>query len=259
VSTRRGAGKSGKRQATHFSEAEAVVRSRPMSLPRTLENLLCATVLLAAGLGCQAKIGDDCATGTDCSLTGGRTCDTSMPAGYCTIPNCEPDRCPEEASCIAFALAPATSAECRGIGESRGLRTFCLRRCSSSEDCRSGYECLDLNQTNNPWGAQRIDRDSSDGRVCTLRYGAIPAEPSDAQSTNYCNATGRSNQNDGYYNVAGSASWSDGSAGSAGSNGGQVGDSGGAAASAGSAGSAGSNGGQVGDSGGAAASAGSGG
>lgn len=202
-----------------------------MPLPRTLENSLCVSVLLAVVLGCQAKIGDDCATGTDCSLSGGRTCDTSMPAGYCTIPNCEPDRCPEEAACIAFALAPATSAECRQIGEIRGLRTFCMRRCSSNEDCRGGYECLDLNADDNPWGAQRIDRGSSDGRVCTLRYGAVPSDPADTASSNYCRATARSGANDGYYNVAGSASWSDSMAGGGGAAGGP-----GAAGSAGSAG-----------------------
>ena len=58
--------------------------------------------LFATVLGCSPKIGDECATALDCSALGDRLCDTTQPGGYCTIFNCEPDTCPEEAACVAF-------------------------------------------------------------------------------------------------------------------------------------------------------------
>src|SRR5687768_17386078 len=72
---------------------------------------LAPMALLAAATGCAPEIGDDCTTSIDCSQLGDRLCDTSQPDGYCTIFNCEPDQCPEEAVCIAFGfdIDPACS------------------------------------------------------------------------------------------------------------------------------------------------------
>jgi len=90
--------------------------------------------LAAAALlvGCRPEVGDSCKLSTDCSITGDRLCDTSQPDGYCTIFNCEPGTCPDEAVCVEFH----TTAE-------RFARRFCVRECESSSDCRAGYVCGD--------------------------------------------------------------------------------------------------------------------
>jgi hypothetical protein len=184
----------------------------PMPLPPKLNHLAGMALLLAVVVACQPKIGDKCSTGTDCSQTGGRACDTTMPGGYCTMPNCEPDGCPEEAACIAFALSPSTLSLCKSANESRGLRAFCMRRCSSQDDCRAGYACLDLNAPNNLWGAERIDKSSADGRVCALEYSATPAVELASDSgtrADYCTASRYdADAGPGYATVAaGGATW----------------------------------------------------
>lgn len=91
------------------------------------------TILVAAALaasGCSAEIGDECGTNVDCSPSGDRVCDTTAPGGYCTILDCGPDTCPEEAVCVAWG---------RDLSE----RTYCMRACGSGDDCRDGYVCFD--------------------------------------------------------------------------------------------------------------------
>ncbi len=81
---------------------------------------LCAPLLA----GCGAKIGDSCGSSTDCGS--GRTCDLTQPGGYCTIGDCDPDKCPsDEAVCVRF-----------DDGSS-----WCMKPCSSDSDCRSSYVC----------------------------------------------------------------------------------------------------------------------
>ena len=105
--------------------------------------LAAAALAIATGLlGCAPQIGDDCTTSIDCSQLGDRLCDTSQPDGYCTIFNCEPDQCPEEALCVGFGfdLDPA----CSSVDDprwSRFERTFCMVGCEEQEDCRPGYVC----------------------------------------------------------------------------------------------------------------------
>jgi hypothetical protein len=80
----------------------------------------------------------------DCSQLGDRLCDTTQPGGYCTIFNCEPDKCPEdESACVAFdyELDPA----CRSADDAewpRFQRTFCMKWCDDDSDCRDGYRCV---------------------------------------------------------------------------------------------------------------------
>jgi hypothetical protein len=93
-------------------------------------------------MGCTPEIGDPCTTSLDCSQLGDRLCDTSQPEGYCTIFNCEPDQCPEDAVCIGFGLQidPA----CASVEDARWARferTFCMAACETQEDCRTGYVC----------------------------------------------------------------------------------------------------------------------
>ncbi|HMR78024.1 MAG TPA: hypothetical protein PKD61_23100, partial [Polyangiaceae bacterium] len=67
------------------------------------QNRLWLVLALVCGLyGCKPEIGDECSVSTDCSNAGERLCDTTLPGGYCTIFNCEPGTCPDEAGCVAF-------------------------------------------------------------------------------------------------------------------------------------------------------------
>lgn len=94
---------------------------------------LALSALVAALLGgCRPEVGDSCKLSTDCSITGDRLCDTSQPDGYCTIFNCDPGSCPDEAVCVEFHR----SAE-------RFSRRFCVRECEAASDCREGYVCVD--------------------------------------------------------------------------------------------------------------------
>ncbi|HEY3236345.1 MAG TPA: hypothetical protein VGJ84_16630 [Polyangiaceae bacterium] len=117
--------------------------------------------------GCRPKIGDDCDTSADCSSNGDRLCDPTQPGGYCTIFNCEPGGCPEEAVCVAFHVAISSASACVDPqGESRLRRTFCVAKCERAKDCRSGYVCADLGNANNPWSAAVVEHSGS--RVCLV-------------------------------------------------------------------------------------------
>ncbi len=139
-------------------------------------------------LGCTPDIGADCSTSLNCSQMGDRTCDTSLPGGYCTIPNCEPDTCPSEAACIAFRQQISINPACQDSSDTRMIRTFCMVHCSENDDCRGGYVCADMNAVNNPWGASLVDRNNRDGRVCI-----VPASQNSSSATGiagYCQWSG---------------------------------------------------------------------
>jgi len=126
-------------------------------------------VLLAAWVlwSCQPEIGDSCANASDCSQQGERTCDTTLPGGYCTKFGCSADSCPSEAACIGYQTLVSIAPECASLQvRPRLQRTACMLSCAKDGDCRSGYVCVDMAQTN-PWGALLIDRRGS-GKVCTL-------------------------------------------------------------------------------------------
>src|SRR3954465_13897573 len=122
-------------------------------MPCLPEKLLLLALLVAVPFGCKPKIGDDCRISTDCSAAGDRLCDITEPGGYCTIFNCEPDGCPDDAACINFGttlsslvdpnfpnqVAPACLTS---QGNSPYQRSFCMASCSSDSDCRGGYKCL---------------------------------------------------------------------------------------------------------------------
>jgi hypothetical protein len=168
-----------------------IVRQRgkvapPMNDRRTFGFLAAALMLIA--VGCSPDIGASCTTALNCSQQGDRACDTSMPGGYCTIFNCEPDTCPTEAACVAFRQWPSAIAACEDPNDTRMLRTFCMVRCARNSDCRSGYICADINATGNPWGASLTDIGNRDGRICIVP-GAAPQNPD--QPADYCEAIPR--------------------------------------------------------------------
>ncbi len=118
--------------------------------------------------GCKAEIGDDCSVSTDCSNAGDRLCDTTQPGGYCTIFNCEPGTCPEEAICISFKNSPSSVCPDPQSGD-RLRRTFCMRSCGGNDDCRSGYKCTDLGK-DNPWKATVAEYGGVSGKVCIVPF-----------------------------------------------------------------------------------------
>jgi hypothetical protein len=119
--------------------------------------------MLAAG--CGKSIGDACIVSSDCDPNGMRICDTSQRDGYCTIQGCDYDTCPSEATCVRFftgqfdnklcnpATEDVTTDDCsldelcdlegHCVARSSEVR-YCMLKCSSNGDCRSGYECRDL-------------------------------------------------------------------------------------------------------------------
>ncbi len=127
--------------------------------------------------GCKPKIGDACSLSTDCSAQGDRLCDTTAPGGYCTAFNCEPGRCAEEASCVAFSRQP--DASCKDPQRwLRFQRTFCMRTCGGGDECRAGYVCVGGAELEKGWDAQVVDQDTSKS-VCVAAFSA-PDSPTSA-------------------------------------------------------------------------------
>jgi hypothetical protein len=125
--------------------------------------LLVAALALFA---CQPEVGDACSNASDCSVQGERTCDTTLPGGYCTLFGCSADSCPDEAACIGYQSLVSIAPECANLQmRPRLQRSACMLSCKRDGDCRSGYFCVDMAQPN-PWGARLIDRSGS-AKVCS--------------------------------------------------------------------------------------------
>jgi hypothetical protein len=130
-----------------------------------------ALFVAAWSLGCSPKIGDACTSSAKCSANGDRLCDPTQPDGYCTMFNCEPGGCPDEAICVAF-----NEASCANVARSgRILRTFCMRTCDDDGDCRAGYYCKEIG-TGDPT-MQVVDPDPSKRRICTVAPNGAPVSP----------------------------------------------------------------------------------
>jgi hypothetical protein len=126
--------------------------------------------LVWGGAGCKPKIGEDCTTSVDCSISADRICDTTQPGGYCTVFNCEPNNCPDEAVCVAFGEGTCSTA---GVS-TRFRRTFCMRTCEEDGDCRGGsYKCLDVSR--DP-ARQIVDSNPSSRRICAVPSTQPPAD-----------------------------------------------------------------------------------
>lgn len=105
--------------------------------------VLAAFAALVVLDGCTPKIGRECTTYLDCSQQGDRLCDNTQPGGYCTLFNCEPDKCPEgDGVCVAFSSQVDPSCgSTDDVNWGRFERTYCMAGCESNDDCRTGYEC----------------------------------------------------------------------------------------------------------------------
>ncbi len=121
--------------------------------------------LALAGLAlsaCQPQIGDSCVLNTNCSTTGGRQCDTSMPGGYCTVFNCAPNTCPDQSACYLFD-PQVQGCPYNDRQPSRTGHSFCMKDCQHDGDCRAGYHCVDARQP--PWNAILLD-DNQNQSIC---------------------------------------------------------------------------------------------
>jgi hypothetical protein len=122
--------------------------------------------------GCAPKIGRECTTSLDCSQQGDRLCDNTQPGGYCTLFNCEPDKCPEgDGICVAFLsqVDPACGPT-DGVSWGRFERTFCMAGCESDDDCRTGYECAKPSTRD----GRILDFSPLSDRICVVKIDAPP-------------------------------------------------------------------------------------
>ena len=94
-----------------------------------LSFLIALISLLFLGAACASQIGDECSRNNECPP--GSTCDTTIPDGYCTISNCQPNTCPTEAVCIEFT----------------SRTSYCMLHCQSDDECRQGQVCREDPQT----------------------------------------------------------------------------------------------------------------
>jgi hypothetical protein len=131
-------------------------------------------MLSFSAAACRPEIGEACDVSADCAESSERICDPTQPGGYCTIFNCEPGGCPEEAICIAFGSELSLVDGCKDAnGRSRFRRTFCMKSCEANDDCRSGYLCRDLSVPND-LGAAVAETRSVSGRVCVASFSVAP-------------------------------------------------------------------------------------
>jgi hypothetical protein len=146
-------------------------------------------------LGCQPSIGDHCIQSTDCSATGERLCDTSQPNGYCTIFNCQPNRCPSGSGCVETNSSIFGCDYDDRHAPSRLSRQLCLKTCQNDTDCRlgEGYACivpqqygvlvLDNTQTEKvclPLTTYNVGDAASDGQAPVCSVSGPDAEAFDA-------------------------------------------------------------------------------
>ncbi len=126
--------------------------------------LLFACVLATLG-ACSPRIGDSCASSTNCSINGDRACDITQPGGSCVIFDCQADQCPDNGVCARFNPT-----------EPRLQVIACMRRCGSDGDCRAGegYRCVDPATFEDGMFAEVIDRDRPDGRFCAAVAATTP-------------------------------------------------------------------------------------
>ena len=124
---------------------------------------LLLSIMVVASVGCGKEIGDECIVSSDCSPSGDRIClDPSVNGGYCTVMGCDLSTCPDEAVCVRFFTGGFANKRCENspdecsldelcdinkycVPRSSEIR-YCMKACSSNDDCRHGYECRDFSK-----------------------------------------------------------------------------------------------------------------
>lgn len=183
-------------------------------------------------MGCLPKIGDPCSTSLDCSQQGERLCDPTQPDGYCTVFNCEPDSCPDNAACVSFNEQVDPACGTANDGEwPRFERTFCMAPCGSETDCRDGYACVAA--TDDAAGRKAVDQLVPRDKVCIVKATASDDGGGQTSIPGVCQA-GEPGTPDPYEPPLGATGSGGSTAGTGGSGG-----SGGSSASTGGAGTGG--------------------
>jgi hypothetical protein len=119
--------------------------------------LVFASAFLTA---CPRRIGDGCATSTECSINGDRFCDISALGGYCTMVGCDSNTCPDNALCIEFYS-----------DSNRLVRRFCMAACNSDSDCRGqGYQCVRPTVTDPNASCPAVDPDAGASAPLCTKY-----------------------------------------------------------------------------------------
>jgi hypothetical protein len=155
--------------------------------------VLVLVLVLTAAIGCGKEIGDACIVSSDCSPNGDRQCDISQKEGYCTIQGCDYATCPNEAACVRFFTGSFANKPCDhtteldnptcSLDELCSLRDecvprssevrYCMRKCDSDGDCRSGYECRDLGKMIDHGGEPVLEPgrkiDNSSPKFCAIK------------------------------------------------------------------------------------------
>ncbi|MEM1029545.1 MAG: hypothetical protein AAF928_06435 [Myxococcota bacterium] len=152
---------------------------------RGVGTTVAGVVALAAGAACTPSIGDGCENNIDCSTLGDRICDTTQPGGYCTVFNCEPDSCTDEAVCVSFNNELDAACGTAGAGrQGRFGKTFCMRRCDETSDCREGYVC----QRPVERAARVVDADTTgdDPQATKICIAVGSASPLPTEAPNAC-------------------------------------------------------------------------
>jgi hypothetical protein len=124
---------------------------RVFSAAVSLRFLVIGALSVGIAAACAPQIGDECSDALDCSVDGTRVCDTTQRGGYCLIPGCRANECPEEAICVQF-------------GELERARTFCMQHCSSAGDCRGAYACRAPEEMGFP--SMIVDEDPAGSKFC---------------------------------------------------------------------------------------------
>jgi hypothetical protein len=156
----------------------AAVATPAMSAARNA--CLGAFAVSAAGallLGCTPHVGDHCNVNSDCSLQGTLVCDNSQPNGYCTLFNCAPNKCQDQAVCVLTHAGVPGCPYDDYQSPSRTARSMCLAHCSQDSDCRTGdgYVCEDQSSH------RFVILDSNQNqKVCVLAPATLPATLPDA-------------------------------------------------------------------------------
>lgn len=128
--------------------------------------------------GCQPGVGSACTLSTDCGTTGALVCDTSEFQGYCTVEDCVPNECPNNAACVLFNPEVPGCAPNDRVQGSRIGQQFCMATCGSNSNCRDGYECK--SPLSAPWHAAILDTNQFE-LVCI----PIPLEGADGGNSGY--------------------------------------------------------------------------
>jgi hypothetical protein len=162
-----------------------MIRSRRLSVsPLPPYAALAAAVLAVLAVGCTPHIGGSCTLNTDCSIDNSKQCDNAQAGGYCTVFNCSPNTCPDNAVCVELQANVPGCPYDDYASPSRSGRSMCLKSCNHDSDCRQGegYVCRSMMDIRNSGIEAVILDDNQSQKVCVL-----PAE-ADGGTGNLANA-----------------------------------------------------------------------